>query len=92
MNKYAISDCSNSAPSPLTAKTDEPRFRRLFASPNGKFELRYKSEQFSQQSRSLIEKATGAVRYQAIGELGSRTVLVSTALVKDWNLQVCRYT
>jgi hypothetical protein len=62
---------------PIIARADEPRFRNSFKSPNGKYELRYNSGQFSQQNWSLIESSTGAVRYQVIGEFASRTVLLS---------------
>jgi hypothetical protein len=62
---------------PLTARADEPRFRNSFKSPNGKYELRYNSGQFSQQNWSLIEHPTGTVRYQVTGEFASRTLLLS---------------
>lgn len=62
---------------PVTAGADEPRFRTVFVSPNGRHELRYNSGQFSQQSWSLIDKATGDVRYRVVGEFASRTVLFS---------------
>ena len=62
---------------PVTVKADEPRFHSAFVSPNGKYELRYKAGQFPRQNWSLIEKATGKVRYQVVGEFASRTVLVS---------------
>jgi hypothetical protein len=61
----------------LAVKGDEPRFRNSFTSPNGKYELRYESGQLSRQSWSLVEKPAGTVRYQVVGEFGSRTVLLT---------------
>jgi hypothetical protein len=61
----------------LTANADEPKFRNSFRSPNGKYELRLDTGQTSRQSWSLIERSTGTVRYQVMGEFGSRTVLLT---------------
>ena len=58
---------------PNIVQADEPRFRSAFISPNRQYELsESKSERWL-----LIEKATGQVRYQVVGEFASRTVLVS---------------
>jgi len=62
---------------PITARADEYRFRDVFASPNGKFELRYVAGQSSEQQWELVEKATGEIRYRLKGDFASCTVLVS---------------
>lgn len=62
---------------PFKAKADEPRFRNVFSSANGKYELRLKSGHSSKQNWSLVEKATGKVLYRVTGEFSSRTVLLS---------------
>jgi hypothetical protein len=63
---------------PSSTLADEPRRRPSFSSGNGQFELKILgSEWDSNGSWSLVEKATGAVRYRLTGELSSRTVLVS---------------
>lgn len=63
---------------PSSTRADDPRRRPSFSSGNRQFELKILGSQWgSNGSWSLVEKATGAVRYQLTGELSSRTVLVS---------------
>jgi hypothetical protein len=69
---------------------DQPRFRNVFVSPNGKYEFKYKSGKFSEQNWSLINKITGETLYGIVGEFSSRTVLVSDdgrtlVVVDDWS-------
>lgn len=62
---------------PLLVKADEPRRNYVFTSPNNKFELKAKSKGFSPQEWSLIEKSTGKLHYQVVGDFSAMTVLVS---------------
>lgn len=62
---------------PVLTKADEPRTTNSFVSENSRFEFKYVSGQFTKQRWVLIDRETRQVRYELVGEILSRTVLVS---------------
>jgi hypothetical protein len=61
---------------PFLVKADEPRYRRVFTSSNGKYELRNNGNLLDNQKWSLIEKETGRNLYDVTAQLAALTILV----------------